>query len=153
MFLGRMVCTAVIKHSVKCLWECAWKPKLKKCQAVIFSSFTAASDQWIKDLLDTNAWRIVGWFGFQLRLRDLCTGALTSRQALDCFYRYAYDQQTWKKNGTHKKFVNEKRTKKKQKKQQPYCFTSIFEIQSLSYLTVWYLSKRYNFYSFPPRGS
>lgn len=113
MFLGRMVCTAVIKHSDKCLWECAWKLRLKKCQAVIFPRFTATSDQWIKDLLDTNAWVIVGWFGFQLRLRYLCTGALTSRQALDRFYRYACGQQTWKKNDTDKQFVNWKKEKER----------------------------------------
>lgn len=60
----------------------------------------------IKDLLDRNAWVIVGWFGFQLSLRYLCTGALTSRQVLDRFYRYAYGQQTWKKNDTQEQFVN-----------------------------------------------
>lgn len=72
----------------------AWKLKLKRCQPVMFLSSTATSDQWINDLLDTNAWAIVGWFGFQLRLRYLCTSALTSLQALDRFYRCACGQQT-----------------------------------------------------------
>lgn len=36
MFLGRMVCTAVIKHSDKCLWECAWKRRLKKNARLLY---------------------------------------------------------------------------------------------------------------------